>query len=74
MFENGDTVRKAGSKEVLTITETRASQDLYKVQLGNDAAAVQYVKGSELELVAKAKKPDSEPGIVPDRSITDVGY
>ena len=70
-FENGDSVRKIGSQEVLTIVETRLLEDLYMVQSGNDAASRQYLKGSELELVAKARRPDSGPAFVPKRSIME---
>ncbi len=70
-FENGDHVRgKSGGSEVLTVVETR-SDGIYRVQLGKDAGTMRYIKGSELELVAKAEKPKIEPGFYPGRSIMD---
>jgi len=71
MFELRDSVRiKNGGQEVFTIVQAR-SDGLYLIQLGNDGASIQWKKESELELVTKAKKPDSSPGFVPDRSIME---
>jgi len=72
MLEAGDSVRiRDGGPAVYTIVGTRSPDDLYQIQLGNNAASVQWKKGSELELVVKAKTSDGEPGFVPTRSIMD---
>lgn len=71
MFGLGDSVRrKAGNQEVLTVVAVR-TEDLYLVQRGNDAASQVHIKGIDLELVTKAEKPHSDPGLVPDRSIME---
>ena len=68
MFEKGDKVKKIGGQQEFTVVGTGPGE-FYTLQLGSDGASKQNVKGSELELVAKAKKPDSEPGFVPSRPI-----
>jgi hypothetical protein len=69
-FENGDTVKiKNGGTEVFWIRETREAGPLYLLQLGNDGANIQWQKEEEIELVAKVKKPDTGPGLVPERGI-----
>ena len=71
MFELGDSVRiKNGGPEVFTIVEIRSAGP-YKIQLGNDGTSVQYKKESELELVAKAQKPNSGSAFVPTRPIME---
>lgn len=69
-FELGDTVRiKNGGPQVYKITQASTSGPIYLLQLGNDGAAIQWKKEDEIELVAKAKKPDGGPGLVPERGI-----
>ena len=69
--ELGDTVKvKNGGPGIYWIREARAAGPLYLLQLGNDGAAIQWRKEDELELVAKAKKPDDGPRFVPERGIT----
>jgi hypothetical protein len=70
MLEIGDSVRIVGGKEVFTIVGTR-DPDLFELEFGNDAATKMFTGGSDLELVAKAKKPGNGPGLVPSRSIMD---
>jgi hypothetical protein len=70
-FANGDRVRRRdGGTEVFTIIESR-SDGLYKLQLGSDGATARYVRGRDLELVAKAAEPDVGPGFYPGRSIME---
>ncbi len=45
--------------------------DFFTTQIGNDASTIRPIKGSELELVAKAAKSDTGPGFVPSRSIME---
>ena len=69
-FEVADTVRiKDGGAEVFRITQASSAGPRYLLQLGNDGAAIQWRKEEELELVAKAKKPDDGPRFVPERGI-----
>jgi hypothetical protein len=71
MFENGDSVRIAGSdQEIFTIVGTGPGK-FYTVQLGNDAATRKPVEEGNLELVAKAAMPDAGPRFVPNRSIME---
>lgn len=73
-FNLNDKVKKIGQQDVFTVEEVRdnpSGEKLYWIQLGNDFATRVYAKESELELVEKAKKPESTPGFYPSRSITD---
>jgi hypothetical protein len=70
MIEIGDTVKIISSREIRHIPGTR-DPDMYETQVGMDAATKWFHKGSELELVAKAPKPETQPGFVPTRSIMD---
>lgn len=69
MFEINDLVKKIGSQDVLKVVQIRSADQLYYVQRGNDAATAEWVKESELELHAKAKKPDTGSGFVPDKPL-----
>jgi len=46
-------------------------ENMYSIQLGNDAANRVWAKESELELVADAPAAESGPRFVPTRSIMD---
>lgn len=71
MFGLGDSVRrKAGNREVLTVVAVR-TEDIYMVQRGNDAASQVHIHRRDLDLVTKAEQPQSDPGLVPDRSIME---
>jgi hypothetical protein len=72
-FEIGDSVRERGSQAIRVITGIGPGE-FFMTQVGRDAGTVKPVKGADLYLIAKAPKPDTEPGLVPGRSITDVGY
>ena len=73
MFETGDTVCVVDNGEIRLIVGIGPGE-FFSTQLGNDAGTVKPIRGRDLELVAKAKKADAEPGFVPKRLITDVGY
>jgi hypothetical protein len=73
VFERGDRVRTSGSTDEWVIVGTRAD-DLFEIQRGNDGASKRVEKATNLELIAKPSKAESEPRFVPGRSITDVGY
>ena len=45
--------------------------EFFTTQIGNDASTVKPIKGSDLELMAKAAKPDTGPGFVPSHSIME---
>jgi hypothetical protein len=70
MFEIGDTVRVVGSGEMRTIVGIGPGE-FFTTQIGNEASTVKPIKGSDLELMAKAAKPDAGPRFVPNRSITE---
>jgi len=70
MFEIGDTVRVVGSGEMRRIVGIGPGE-FFTTQIGNDASTVKPIKGSDLELMAKAAKPDTGPGFVPIRSIME---
>ena len=73
-LEMNDFVRIIGGDgKVFRIVGTGPTT-FFKLQFGNDAATWQMVDGCNLELVEEAKKPETEPGFVPGRSIMDVGY
>lgn len=68
MLEIGDLVCVFGSGETRRIVGTGPGE-FFTTQVGNDGSTVKPIKGSDLELVAKANKPDPQPGFVPPRSI-----
>ena len=70
MFEIGDTVRVVGSGEIRKIVGIGPG-DFLTTQMGIDASTTKPIKASDLELLAKAAKPDPVPGFVPNRSIMD---
>lgn len=73
MLEIGDMVREIGDTDVRKIVGIGPGE-FFKTEIGGDAATVKMVKGDDLELVAKFKKPDTGLAFVPDKSIMDVGY
>ena len=70
MFEIGDTVRVVGSGEMRRIVGIGPGE-FFTTQIGNDASTTKPIKGSELELVARAAKSDTGPGFVPSHSIME---
>jgi len=70
IIEIGDTVRVIADGQIRTVTGTR-DPDMYTTQVGMDGATIWHHKGSELELVAKAPKPKTEPGFIPSRGMMD---
>lgn len=68
-FQSDDTVRRGGSPELLTIKGWHEASGKYQVQRGRDAASIEWVPESELELVAKAPTLDGGPGFYPAKSI-----
>jgi hypothetical protein len=68
MIELGDSVRIVGGQEVFAVVGTR-DPSLYELQLGSDASSKIFKPENELELVAKAEGPKSEPGLIPTTSI-----
>lgn len=73
MYEIGDTVRKRDSQEIRTVTGIGPGE-FYMTQVGTDAATIKPIRGSDLELVAKKPKPQTEPSFIPTRSIMDDGF
>ena len=73
-LEMNDLVRIAGGDSKVFKIVGIGPGTSFRLQFGTDASTWQQVDGSKLEIVAKAEKPQTEPGFVPDRSITDVGY
>jgi len=70
MFEIGDTVRVVGNGEIRKIVGIGPGE-FFTTQIGNDASTTKPIKASDLELMAKATKPETGPGFVPSRSIMD---
>jgi len=70
MIEIGDTVREIATQEIRTITGIGPGE-FFRTQLGNDGASIKMFKADDLELVAKAPKPKTEPGFVPSRGIME---
>jgi hypothetical protein len=70
MFEIGDRVRVVASGEMRTIVGIGPGE-FFTTQIGNDASTVKPIKASDLELIAKATKPETGPGFVPSRSIME---
>jgi ribA/ribD-fused uncharacterized protein len=70
MIEIGDTVKVISSGEIRQVTGTR-DPNMFTTQVGMDGATIWHYKEGELELVAKAPKPKTEPGFVPSRGIMD---
>jgi hypothetical protein len=70
MFEIGDTVRLVGNGETRTIVGIGPGE-FFTTQIGSDASTVKPIKGSDLELMAKAARPDAGPRFVPNRSIME---
>jgi hypothetical protein len=67
MFEIGDTVRVVRSAEVRHIVGIGPGE-FFKTQIGNDGSTVKPIKGSDLELVAKAARPETGPRFIPKNS------
>lgn len=70
-FEMEDRVRIKGTTEVWTVKGYHQGSDKYQIQLGLDAAMLQFVAASDLELVERRKKSDGDPRFVPSSSIMD---
>jgi hypothetical protein len=70
MLEIGDTVRVVSNGEIRWIVGISPGE-FFTTQIGNDAITVKPFKGSDLELMAKAAKPDTGPSFVPSRSIME---
>jgi hypothetical protein len=70
-FEMEDRVRVKGTQEVWTVKGYHQGVDKYQIQLGLNAATLQFVATNELELVEQPKKDDDGPRFVPTRSIMD---
>jgi hypothetical protein len=70
MFEIGDTVRVVGNGEMRRIVGIGPGE-FFTTRIGNDASTDKPIKGSDLELVAKATKSDTGPRFVPNRSIME---
>jgi hypothetical protein len=73
-FALKDCVRKIGDQEVRTVEkihEIPSGEAKYWIQLGNDPATCVWAKETELELVAKAEKPQGEPGLAPSHALME---
>jgi hypothetical protein len=70
MFEIGDTVRVVSNGEIRRIVGIGPGE-FFTTQIGNDASTVKPIKGSDLELMAKAAKPETGPRFLPNRSIME---
>jgi hypothetical protein len=73
-FELKDRIRKIGEREVRTIeaaAQMRDGETKYWIQVSNDPASCVWAKESELELVAKAEKPQGGPGLLPGHSLME---
>jgi hypothetical protein len=70
VLELGDWVRVPPDGEVRKIVGFGPGE-FVTTQLGDDGSAVKRIKASDLELVAKATKPDGEEGFAPPRSIME---
>lgn len=70
MFEIGDTVRVVGNKESRQIVGIGPGE-FFMTRIGKDASTIKPIKASDLELIAKATKPETGPGFVPSRSIME---
>jgi len=68
MFDIGDTVHVVGNREIRRIVGIGPA-DFFTTQIGSDASTIKPIRGSDLELIAKATTPDTAPSIVPSRSI-----
>jgi hypothetical protein len=66
MLEIGDTVRVVGNGEVRRIVGIGPG-DFFTTQVGVDASTTKPIKASDLELMAKADRPETAPGFVPGR-------
>jgi hypothetical protein len=71
MFDEYDRVRiKDGGLEVWTITKImNIAPKKYWIELNGEAATGQWKAESELELVEKAKNPDTGSGFTPSQPI-----
>jgi hypothetical protein len=54
-----------------TVVGTRDLEPKFQIQLGLDGATIRFARSETLTLVQKAKKPNTEPGFYPSRSIMD---
>ena len=70
MFEIGDTVRVVGNGEVRRIVGIGPG-DFFTTQMGVDASTTKPIKASDLELMAKAARPNTGPRFLPRRSIME---
>ena len=70
-FEMEDRVRVKGTSEIWTVKGFHQASDKYQVQLGLNAATLQFVSANDLELVERSKKNDDGPRFIPTRSIMD---
>jgi hypothetical protein len=70
MFDIGDTARVVGNGEIRKIVGIGPG-DFFTTQIGIDASTAKPIKASDLELMAKATKPETAPGFVPSRSIME---
>ena len=69
MLEEGDLVRVVSNGELRKIVGIGPGEFL-STQIGNDGGTFKPFKGSDLELVAKARRPDSGPGFVAPNPFT----
>jgi hypothetical protein len=69
MFESGDLVRVVSSGETRKIVGIGPGE-FFSTQIGFDGSTVKPFKGSDLVMVAKASKPDTEPAFVAPNTFT----
>jgi hypothetical protein len=63
MLEAGDKVKiKDNGPEIWAITKSRENPKQCWIELNGDAATGKWKTGSELELVEKAEKPNTDDG------------
>jgi hypothetical protein len=69
MIEAGDSVRVVSNGELRKILGIGPGE-FFSTQIGNDGGTVRPFKGSDLELVAKARTPDTGPRFLPPKQFT----
>jgi hypothetical protein len=69
MFEIGDFVRVVSNLEVRTIVGIGPGE-FFTTQIGNDGATVKTIKAIELQLVEKARRPESGPAFIAPNPFT----
>ena len=69
MFEMGDLIRADGSGEIRRIVGIGPSE-FFSTQIGFDGSTVKLFKGSDLVMVTKASKPNTEPAFVAPNPFT----